>query len=341
MSKKYKVIGMGGTFDRLHAGHQQFLRFASDLSDEIWVGIATDIFTKNKPLANIIEDFETRSIHVTQFLQQQGIQARIFPLSDPCGPTLQGSPVEAIVVTNLTKAGGDFINQCRTNIQLPLLPIEVCELLKDEQGEHLSSTRIREGKINRQGRVYSLLLDQGLILDSNQKQFFREKRGQLITAPMSPGIYSFIVGDMVLATFIQNQWPYHLGVFDGFNQRQLYNAELLQSITPDATAPNSAGQITKVLYKNLENLQQQLLSTQIDSTFKPLHFKVQGEEDLAAVVLALIAPLESTVYYGQPNEGMIEMRVTEQLKEQFYGALQTFQAMKQPGLTSLSEVTGA
>jgi hypothetical protein len=46
-----------------------------------------------------------------------------------------------------------------------------------------------------------------------------------------------------------------------------------------------------------------------------IHLFVDGEEDLAAVVLQLLLPLGATIYYGQPNEGLVRWQVTEESKE--------------------------
>ncbi len=321
MSKKYNIIGMGGTFDHLHAGHQELLRFAAAVSEEIWVGVATEMFTKSKHFSFSIEDFETRKIHVTQFLEQEGIKYRIFPLNDPCGPTLQGSPVEAIVVTDVTRPGGEFINQCRVKLQLPELPIEVCEMLKDEEGHHLSSTRIRSGKVSRTGQVYALQLEKGIFLDTTQKRFFGEKHGEIVLSPTMNFPYVFITGDMVLETFLLNNWPYHLGIFDGFNQRSTYQSPHVMLLKEYEDVTNPAGQITKELVKVVEMVQDQVIEALENNGTLPMHVKVHGEEDLAAVLLGLIAPLGAAIYYGQPNEGIIEMLVTEELKEKFYQAI--------------------
>jgi hypothetical protein len=42
---------------------------------------------------------------------------------------------------------------------------------------------------------------------------------------------------------------------------------------------------------------------------------VDGEEDLLALVVVLCAPENSIVVYGQPNEGVVAIRVTEETRE--------------------------
>ena len=79
----------------------------------------------------------------------------------------------------------------------------------------------------------------------------------------------------------------------------------------ELNAKNPAGVITTQL---VEALQQ--------ATSKNLKIlAVDGEEDLAAVALVLLLPLESHIYYGQPDIGIVEVVITEQLKQDFYKAL--------------------
>ena len=42
---------------------------------------------------------------------------------------------------------------------------------------------------------------------------------------------------------------------------------------------------------------------------------VDGEEDLIALVVVLCAPENTIVVYGQPNEGVVAIRVTEETRE--------------------------
>jgi uncharacterized protein (UPF0218 family) len=51
------------------------------------------------------------------------------------------------------------------------------------------------------------------------------------------------------------------------------------------------------------------------------HLFIQGEEDLAAVALSLVLPLGSCIYYGQPQKGMVELVVTEKIKQSFFDLL--------------------
>jgi hypothetical protein len=51
---------------------------------------------------------------------------------------------------------------------------------------------------------------------------------------------------------------------------------------------------------------------------------VEGEEDLAVLPVLLIAPLGFLVFYGQPNVGMVMIKVTEENKERAYRMADSF-----------------
>lgn len=75
---------------------------------------------------------------------------------------------------------------------------------------------------------------------------------------------------------------------------------------------NPAGTITPELRDALE------------TASPPAKIIVDGEEDLAVLPAALAAPVGSVVAYGQPNEGLVLVIVTEQKKREFRGLLKLF-----------------
>jgi uncharacterized protein (UPF0218 family) len=48
----------------------------------------------------------------------------------------------------------------------------------------------------------------------------------------------------------------------------------------------------------------------------PVTVKVQGEEDMLALPLFIMAPKGSVVLYGQPLEGMVVVNITEEKQNQ-------------------------
>jgi pantetheine-phosphate adenylyltransferase len=322
MPKQYHAVGLGGTFDHFHVGHEFFLEFAAELADEILVGVTTSKLTEHKVLADQIEPIEKRIEAVKSFLQKQQIRGKVFPLDNPYGPTLTDSQVEAVAVTEHTVSGAEAINQKRAKLGLSPLPVHVTTLLKDSHGEFISSTRIRLGEVNRQGLVYNDVLTQGLKLSSTQAAFFHNPQGPVITELKTHlSQLTILVGDIVSEYCIQRQLPFHLAVFDGKTQRQEYTSSTLEqsSVQKKIThLKNPAGQVTQEMTTWLTEFFSS--AAKEDAATQQL-LKIDGEEDLATVAAVLLAPLGSVIIYGQPDQGMVRLVVTEELKDRFFTAL--------------------
>ncbi len=308
MTKSFQHIGLGGTFDHFHKGHRFFLDFAAEKALQLHVGITTNEFVHEKILREQIEPFEQRKNAVETYLKSRGIPFQTFALSDTFGPTLENSVIDALAVTELTQKGGERINAERSRRNLTQLPIFTYQMVQDENGGVISSTRIRTGEINRDGRVYANLFRQDIKLSEQQRKFFQEIQGAVVQEPTSFLKPTYVVGDIVLETFLQNNWPFDLGVFDQKNNRQTYQSPLISALQLIKVVDNEAGKITQHM---IQTLQEMISSRQP-------YLLIHGEEDLAALALAFLTPLGSGIYYGQPNIGMIEMKVTEALKEKFF-----------------------
>jgi phosphopantetheine adenylyltransferase/uncharacterized protein (UPF0218 family) len=310
-AKIYHSLGLGGTFDHFHLGHEIFLKFAGQLAEVIFIGVTDEKMIQDKSFAAAIQPFSDRKNAVIQFCHQQQIKCRVSRLADPYGPTLENASVEALAVTVDTARGGQKINLLREKLKLRPLPIHVCNLVKDVSGEVISSSRIRAGLINRSGLNYQQIFHQDLILSDQQKAFFSQRQGELVDSPEQSSRFNAVVGDRSLKFFLDHHWPVNLGVYD-LKEKRTDNKDLAVMIKrPDLTAVSPQGKISvqliKVLLQAIAQRQKYIL--------------VQGEDDLAAVALMLLLPLAAHIYYGQSDQGMVEMAVTEHKKNQFYQVL--------------------
>jgi pantetheine-phosphate adenylyltransferase len=322
--KQYTAIGMGGTFDHFHVGHQHFLEFAAELAETVVVGITIPELSSHKVAAALIEPFEVRQKAVESFLTARNIPHEVFALHDTFGPTLEASHVQAVAVTEQTVSGGEFINTKRAELHLPALPIHVCSLLNDDEGKLISSTRIRRGEINRKGESYLAAIRNGVTLTSQQLSAFKDPQGPVVLSvnPAHLSMSTLVVGDIVTETFLQQAWPASLFVFDERNLRQEYVSKQIGDSTHAssiASVQNAAGEISAELGQWVITFCESLPLTQTTPTF----LRVNGEEDLATVALVLCAPLGTRLYYGQPHQGMVQVDVTETLKESFLAAVRT------------------
>lgn len=320
MSKPYRRIGLGGTFDHFHVGHRAFLDFAVQLADQLVVGVTQATLISHKTAAEQIEPYEGRAKSVKDFLQDRDVSFDVVPLTDPFGPTLSDPTIDAIAVTEETVTGAQAINQSRTQIGMPSLPVHVCALIRDTHGELISSTRIRLGEVSRSGDVHLDLFRESKVLTSAQALFFKAAQGPIVSDFSSLGKESpvIIVGDIVTDTFLQQGWPFNLAIYD---RRTLREAYISQEISPAMHAAaqrviNPAGSISFELAQWIAKYFRSLYDRTTPKAQSDFLY-IEGEEDLATVAAVILTPLGSTIVYGQPHEGMVQLVVTEALKSHF------------------------
>jgi cytidyltransferase-like protein len=68
--KEYKVVTVGGTFDRLHIGHQILLLYAAlSASETIHIGVTADWLLTNKKYNQVIQKMAVRMNSVIEFVK--------------------------------------------------------------------------------------------------------------------------------------------------------------------------------------------------------------------------------------------------------------------------------
>ncbi|PIR61320.1 MAG: hypothetical protein COU68_00050, partial [Candidatus Pacebacteria bacterium CG10_big_fil_rev_8_21_14_0_10_45_6] len=219
--------------------------------------------------------------------------------------------VDVLCVSSETKKTADQINKKRQEASLQVLPIIEVPLLTLATGEPLSSTLIRQGVVNRVGTLYESALEKTLVLTKEQRAFFAELQGELIKKPMAGNGLQLVVGDSSLQKFLANDWHFDLAVFDYQIGREPYEPPVIAKDKIDLIATNPAGAISTHLTSVLKTALQK----------KMRNVFVEGEEDLAAVALVLIAPLGTEIYYGQPGVGLVCIQLTEEKKNKIYKIL--------------------
>ncbi|GAA6046054.1 hypothetical protein NBRC10513_002056 [Rhodotorula toruloides] len=139
----YRTSAMGGTFDHLHMGHKLLLSMACSItSQKLIVGVSDDALLKNKKHRDLLEPLNVRIRNVQSFvaLIRPEIQCECVPLQDVYGPTANDPSIQALVVSDETKAGGDTINKLRTSRSLPPLDVWCISLVAhDAQGGSATS----------------------------------------------------------------------------------------------------------------------------------------------------------------------------------------------------------
>jgi cytidyltransferase-like protein len=151
----YEWAAIGGTFDQLHKGHKTLLRRAFELGKNVLIGLTTQDMVTHKPDWKIISSFDDRKKELERWLTAEGYDDRyiIRPLHNKYGPAITMPELELIVVSEDTCPVAKEINEIRREHKLPLLHIAVLTMVKAEDQISISSTRIRAGQIDRDGRI--------------------------------------------------------------------------------------------------------------------------------------------------------------------------------------------
>lgn len=336
---QYKNIALGGTFDHFHKGHRHFLQNAFQISKEVTIGITSDDFANNIHINSKLQSFLERKTQVLEFLKKQSFSKRskLAILEDPIGPTTTDKTLQALFVTRNTLKNTREINRKRRDKSLIPLKIIIFPLVKTADGHAISSQRIREGEISREGVVYhdELIETSPLMLPSQLRPIFRKPFGTVIPASktITEGMKKTLdfvskkqlspiicVGDVVTHSILKFKKTPKLSIVDLRVQRKI-RYKRVSDIGPIGNLTrykvvNPAG----VISKKLSRIIREALKKQPQSV---IH--VKGEEDLAVLPCILLAPLNCVVLYGHFQKGIVLVEVTEEKKSE---ALKLLQQLK-------------
>lgn len=116
--------------------------------------------------------------------------------------------------------------------------------------------------------------------------------------------YIVTVGDQTTEKMINFGLTPSLQIIDGFEKRQKRDLPKLGNAT-ELKIDNPAAEIT------LESID--LIKKAFTMT-SPVRITVFGEEDLLVLPVCIHAPDNSVVLYGQPNEGLVLVEITTEIR---------------------------
>ena len=325
---------VGGTFDCFHIGHQSLLESAFSCDKvEIWVTSDAIALSKDPRIKSQAERFE-------QISQWCGTRAfSLHNLEDSWGPAPTRKDATHIVCTPETKNNCDTINQMRLDSGLPSLEIIEVPHKLARDGIPISSSRIRQGSINREGKLWirSTDLNRTVHMPSTLDSELKKPMGTLFPGPedtpevailaavesipvTSPCLIA--VGDVTVNALLEVGWVPDVGIVDGLTKRTIWDGDLDKtSFVGNLSCQNPPGQLTPELLECADLA----LEFAFSEEGGPVLLEVDGEEDLSPIFIHLLAPLGSVVLYGQPSAGVV-MRITdEESKERSRTILDAFE----------------
>ena len=137
-----------------------------------------------------------------------------------------------------------------------------------------------------------ILLPESQVDKSNIEKYF------------SPDSYVITVGDRTTEKMIDFGLIPSLQIIDGLEKREKRKPPKLDNAT-ELTVDNPAAEITPQsidMIKKAFTLQ------------SPVRLFVNGEEDLLVLPVCIHAPENAVVLYGQPNQGLVIVRITPEIR---------------------------
>jgi len=311
---RYRYVIVGGTFDTLHKGHEAILDYAFEIAGQVTIALTSDQYVgKYKKALTETKSFSERKMQLELWVVNKGWKdrTRIVAIDDPFEPAASGA-FDAIVVTKENKFRGNEINDMRIRRGLPPLVVVDIPMVVAQDGQPISSSRVRAGEIDKTGKltmpesIRELLVQPlgNLIPDGEFTGRMAQQKGKLLIT----------VGDKATKKFFDTGMYPQLAVIDLMVERKPfqkltdYHFDSSYNLIHVASGP---GFISKDAQGVIEFWGRAASSGVITRTV----VVIQGEEDLLTLPAIIHAPLGSFVYYGQPGEGLIEVEVTGDTKQ--------------------------
>ena len=121
---------------------------------------------------------------------------------------------------------------------------------------------------------------------------------------LSPDSYVITVGDRTTEKMIDFGLIPSLQIIDGLEKREKREPPKLDNAT-ELTVDNPAAEITPQSIAMIKKA----FTLQI-----PVRLFVNGEEDLLVLPVCIHAPENAVVLYGQPNQGLVIVRITPEIR---------------------------
>ncbi len=113
------------------------------------------------------------------------------------------------------------------------------------------------------------------------------------------------VGDRTTENMLKLGLKPQIQIIDGLEKRNQRIVPTDDAVNTNLSCRNPPGEITK------ESIQviQKAFSSEL-----PVRITVDGEEDLLVLPVCIFAPENSVVMYGQPNEGLVIIHITPEIR---------------------------
>ena len=134
----------------------------------------------------------------------------------------------------------------------------------------------------------------------------RSNLNDLVTSPL------VLVGDVTASIMTNMGYDASIILVDNHTKRGKEIPPLTVKPSRTVNIKNPAGMIGEELFQAMEEAARSLETEDLDG---PILIEVDGEEDLSTLIAIKMMPDGSTVVYGQPEEGLVVVKVESSIKE--------------------------
>ena len=113
------------------------------------------------------------------------------------------------------------------------------------------------------------------------------------------------IGDRTTENILQLGLKPQIQIIDGLEKRNQRIVPADDTINTNLSCRNPPGEITE---ESMQVIQKAF------SSEPPVRIIVDGEEDLLVIPVCILAPENSVVMYGQPNEGLVIVQITPEIR---------------------------
>ncbi len=324
VGESMKTLGLvGGTFEFFHIGHQKLIETGLLKCKNLEIWIVSDNIAQQKD--SRVQSWQKRCDNIKLNLTEiDNSRVSFHELVDEFGAATYHVGASVIICTSETMNNCVKINKIRAQDNLDELEIIEVPHVYSGDGEIISSTRIRNGFIDIYGNNWfdENPFTSDIHITKEAEMLLKEPFGTLFEGPESDHSIAIKkaldsisqnnspiigVGDVTVKSLQDIDNIANIALIDEKTKRVAWEGfrEINQSLYDCVIeCQNPPGMLTKSLF---ESCKVAINNWNINRS-KTLII-VDGEEDLAPLLLHLLAPLNTAILYGQPNRGVV-LRIT-------------------------------
>jgi len=329
---------IGGTFDRFHKGHHHLISKSLEHCGELEVWINSDSLARKKD--SRVQTWEVRHHNIKSSLDEESLSRVSFgKLEDKFGPAPIHEKAQVIFSTEDTIENCIAINKLRIINELDPLEIVILELQNAWDGMPISSSRIRDGVIDREGNSWipESVRSGTIALTPDVEGKLKDPFGTLFIGPEeNPSVAMrealshvqnqtgpiIAVGDVTVLTMHQLGKTPDIAIIDGLTKREEWGESSNIDQTHYGRRLNCSSPPGSLTVSLLGACEEAVNSWMKDRSSTIIN--VEGEEDLAPLLLHPLSPIGAAVLYGQPGKGVVVRICGEESKGRCRQLLESF-----------------